>query len=83
MPVEPLYQADESICQPGNPAEQGALQWFSDDACTLPVNFTATRMKDYCEDSVDKVALGSAIDVDPSAWTLTPGNRLDVGCEAS
>ena len=81
MPVEPLYQADASICQPANPAEQGALQWFSDDACTLPVNFTETRMNDFCEASVDKVALGSAVDVDPSAWTLTPGNRLDVGAK--
>ena len=81
MPVEPLYQADESICQAGSPATQDALQWFSDDACTLPVKFTETRMKDFCEDSVDKVKLGSAIDIDPTEWTLTPGNRLDVGAK--
>ncbi len=81
MPVEPLYQSDQSTCQPGNPATQDALQWFGDDACTLPLKFTETRMKDYCADSVDKVKLGSAIDVDPAAWTLSPGNRLDVGAK--
>ncbi len=81
MPVEPLYHADESVCQQSAPAAHGALQWFSDDACTLPVNFAETRMKDYCEDSLDKLALGSAVDVDPTLWTLTPGNRLDVGAK--
>jgi len=81
MPVLPLYHADQSMCEPGNPATQSALQWFADDTCTQRIDYASTRMSDYCEASLDKEALGGAVDIVESAWTLNPGNQLDVGAK--
>ena len=81
MPVEPLYHADQSPCQAVNPASTTATQWFVDAACTIPVAFSSTRMSDYCDDSLDKASLGNGLDITAESWTLTPGNRLDVGAK--
>ncbi len=81
MPIEPLYQVSEGECEAVIPdADSGA--WFSDAQCTMPTTYARTSMQDYCAIATDRDLLGNGVGIQNDAWTLTPGNRLDLGARS-
>ncbi len=81
MPIANLYIETESGCAATRPSDTDATQ-FSDASCAIPVNFESTSMTDYCINATSRAVLGNGFGIVPDTWTLTPGNRLDVGARS-
>jgi len=82
MPVEPLYRKSGGECVPENPRGSSiseSLSWFSDSSCKVRVPFVPTPLAAFCAQIADGTVLGTADNIVPNAWTLTPGTRIDVG----
>jgi len=85
MPIEPLFQISvgnqNGLCEAVVPdAENNAF--FTDENCTAPVTYTRTSMQDFCAIAADTAELGNGVGIREDAWTLTPGNRLDLGARS-
>ena len=83
MPVEPLYTAASGRCEAVMPREGVPGTLFSDARCESPVAFAPTSVQAWCDQVSDVAELGtgSGIAATPN-WTLTPGNRVNVGARS-
>jgi len=81
MPVEALYQNANEQCVAVIPDEDAGA-WFADDQCTEPVTYTKTELLDYCQSANNREELGNGLNIISDSWTLTPGNRLDLGARS-
>lgn len=82
MPVEPLFQRDGGQCVAMNPRGSSildSLSWFEDASCSTRVGFVPTPLVAFCAQIADGAVLGTADNIVPSTWTLTPGSRINVG----
>lgn len=82
MPVEPLYQRSGGECVAKNPRGSSlldSLRWFSDESCSTRVAFVPTPLAAFCAEIANGSVLGTAENIVPNSWTLTPGTRIDVG----
>jgi len=78
MQVAPLYQVSNGQCTAVVPeSDEGA--WFADDQCTEPVTYKQTDLQSYCAAANNRTQLGNGLNIVSDSWTLTPGNRLDLG----
>lgn len=84
MPVEPVYRQSGTACEAVVPRGSDDIVdgagLFSDARCSIPLNFETTSLQSWCTQANDRQTLGNGdgIGSDP-VWTLTPGNRIDVG----
>ena len=81
MPVEPLFQITDGQCNSVVPENDDGA-WFGDAQCTVPVTYSRTRMQDYCAAAANRSELGNGLNILSDAWTLNPGNQLDLGARS-
>lgn len=81
LPVAPLYSNVTGNCETVDAAEASDGEYFSDAACQSAVSFEQTGQLAFCNAALDTESLGNADDLQGQSpfWTLTPGNRYDVG----
>ncbi len=82
MPVAPLFRSSGQQCISENPRSSSiseSLQWHTDEACVNDTLFVPTPLTAFCADIAGGSVLGAAENIVPNSWTLTPGNRLDIG----
>jgi acetyl esterase/lipase len=80
--IAPLQQINsEGQCVAVVPDEE-AGSWFSDAQCTSPIVYTQTTVPEFCAGAANAGTLGNGVGIRQDAWTLTPGNRLDLGARS-
>jgi len=79
--VESLYEFDGNTCEAVVP-DSTTNDYFLDANCTDPVNFFSTPLSRHCETLLDPSGLGEGENIVDDAWTLSPGNRLNVGARS-
>lgn len=82
MPVAPLFRSTGQQCISENPRSSSistSLQWHTDEACANDALFVPTPLTAFCADIAGGTELGAAENIVPQSWTLTPGNRLNIG----
>lgn len=80
--IDPLHQLNsDGQCVAVVP-DQDAGNWFSDAQCTNPVIYTQTSVPEFCAAAASADTLGNGVGIRQDAWTLTPGNRLDLGARS-
>ncbi len=81
MPVEQLYQVSNGQCVSVVP-DNDAGAWFADNQCTVPVSYNETELQSYCAAAQNRAELGNGLNILTDSWTLSPGNRLDLGARS-
>lgn len=81
LPVSSLYSNAAGACEAINAENAADGFYFADPACQNEISFRETGQLEFCNAALDKSALGNADDLQgqPSFWTLSPGNRYDLG----
>lgn len=82
MKTTPLYTFDGASCSEADLTVNQTGTYYSEPSCTYTANFKPSSYAEYCQDvmTTDKSRLGNAALFDgvPQAWTLSPGNQLDI-----
>lgn len=76
MPVAPVFAMEGGACVATVP--ENNADYFTDAACTEPLAYQQTTLRDHCAVLLDNTGLGETTN-DSVNWTLPPGTRIDVG----
>lgn len=76
---EPLYILDAANCVSVIPDSSSNGTYYTDASCNSEVSFEATSLLSHCEVLLDASRLGEGDGLVADAWTLSPGNRIDLG----
>ncbi len=81
LQTTPVYTGTLGQCELVNNIELAGGEVWSDASCTIPVDYQATNINEYCNVALDPERLGNAAS-QPSQleqWTHSPGTRLNIG----
>ncbi|MFK7890737.1 MAG: alpha/beta hydrolase [Granulosicoccus sp.] len=82
MPVESVYSQTGTECVVSTPDLTSDSTYFADSSCQTQFAFSPTPLAEHCQEILDPARFGEGGDDIPSAWTLPPGTRLDVGARS-
>ncbi len=76
---EPLYVLDAANCVSVVPDSSSNGTYYTDASCSSEISFEATALLSHCEVLLDAGRLGEGDGLVADTWTLSPGNRIDLG----